>query len=310
MSGESAQSCSDDKTQPAPELDMVQDGDVETNTRPVVNVGYQLRVAREAKGLTINDVVRSIKLSARQVEALEADNWPSLPGKTMIRGFVRNYARLLELDADVLMVALDSLDMPVAPELRISSGTPVSMPREGGLDRRDFVRVVIGLVVLVLAILAFLFVPQELWQSTLSAMKTATLSSQMPTAKNVVPEKVEELSAQSEVTSPMTDVPPEATIPSAVQPVPATVSSVNSLTSLGNGLKFSFAKPSWVEVRDRSGQIVFSQLNQAGSQREIDGQPPFTLVVGNAANVTLQYKGKTVDLSRRSRDDVARLTLE
>lgn len=63
-------------------------------------------------------------------------------------------------------------------------------------------------------------------------------------------------------------------------------------------------------MRDRTGQIIFSQLSQAGSQRDIEGQPPFVLVVGNAAHVTLQYKGKAIDLSKRSKDDVARLTLD
>jgi cytoskeleton protein RodZ len=77
-----------------------------------------------------------------------------------------------------------------------------------------------------------------------------------------------------------------------------------------SGLKLSFAQPSWVEIRDRSGQIIFSQLSPAGSQRDIEGQPPFALVVGNATNVTVQYKGKVVELLQRSKDDVARLNLD
>ena len=48
------------------------------------------------------------------------------------------------------------------------------------------------------------------------------------------------------------------------------------------------------------GQIIFSQLNPAGSDKEIDGQPPFSLVVGNAGHVTVQYQGRTIDLQPRS----------
>jgi cytoskeleton protein RodZ len=82
------------------------------------------------------------------------------------------------------------------------------------------------------------------------------------------------------------------------------------VTDISGGLKLSFAQPSWVEIRDRSGQIIFSQLNPAGSQRDIEGQPPFALVIGNATNVTVQYKGKVIELSQRSKDDVARLNLD
>jgi cytoskeleton protein RodZ len=79
---------------------------------------------------------------------------------------------------------------------------------------------------------------------------------------------------------------------------------------VNSGLKLIFAQPSWVEIRDRSGQIIFSQLNPAGSERDIEGQPPFALVVGNASNVTVKYKGQVVELSQRSKDDVARLNLD
>jgi cytoskeleton protein RodZ len=72
----------------------------------------------------------------------------------------------------------------------------------------------------------------------------------------------------------------------------------------------NFAQPSWVEIRDRSGQIVFSQLNQAGTEQQVDGQPPFLLVVGNAAHVTVRYQGRTIELQPRSKDDVARVTVE
>ena len=52
------------------------------------------------------------------------------------------------------------------------------------------------------------------------------------------------------------------------------------------------------------------QDNAAGSEREVEGQPPFSVVIGNSKHVTLQYKGTAVDLSKRSKDDVARVTVE
>ena len=49
--------------------------------------------------------------------------------------------------------------------------------------------------------------------------------------------------------------------------------------------------------------------NRAGSTRSVQGTAPFTLVVGNAANVTLEQDGKAVDLAAHVRGSVARLTL-
>ena len=90
------------------------------------SVGQQLRAAREARGLTADDVAKAIKLSFRQVKALEADDWPNLPGKTIIRGFVRNYARLLTLDSSQLMTDLDQLNILQAPVLDIPTPLPVA----------------------------------------------------------------------------------------------------------------------------------------------------------------------------------------
>jgi len=278
----------------------------ETMSPSELSVGQQLCAAREARGLTVADVAKAIKLGRRQVEAIEADDWPSLPCTTIIRGFVRNYARLLELDPDHLMSVLDNLKMPQAPELEMSVGTPVSIPQDGEVDRREYVRVLSGLIVLVLAVLAYFFLPQELLNSALSALKAATQSRDDAAEKIVAPGSDAAKSSEAVVVSPATSVLPQGSAALPLQSAPGSPAAPAS----ANVLQFSFAQPSWVEVRDHSGEIIFSQLSQADSQREIQGQPPFALVIGNASHVTLQYKGKTVDLSLRSKDDVARLTLE
>ncbi len=266
------------------------------------SVGRQLRTAREAKGLSVDDVSRALKLSHRQVESLEAEDWPSLPGKTMIRGFVRNYARLLNLNSELLMSSLDRLQMPLVPELEMDVGTPVNISHDSKADRRDYVRVLSGLIILVFAVLAYFLFPQDLWQSTLSALKAATQSNE-PAAEKV---KVPEASGAPQATVVPLDAP---VMP--LQPVPVPEAPPEPQAVSGNAsLKFSFARPAWLEVRDRSGQVLFSQLNQAGSEREIQGQPPFALIVGNASHVTLQYKSKPVDLGKHNKDDVARITLE
>ena len=282
-----------------------------------VNVGLQLRTARESRGVSVEEVSLALKLSLRQVEALEANDWSRLP-KTVIRGFVRNYARFLDLDATSFMVALDGMTLPQGPELRVPIGAPVTMPKEGGTDRRDYVRVFSGLIVLLLAVLAYYLVPAETWWTTLESIKEL-----VQTKQNVINPATDPAN-EAGVVTPSTHVavpavvavsdspelpasPPDAVplTPAIAEPLPVSASS-----SSANTLVFAFSQPAWVEVRDRSGQIVFSQLSQAGSRREVNGLPPFSLVVGNASYVTLQYRGHPVDLSKRSKDDVARLTLE
>lgn len=81
-------------------------------------IGPKLAAAREAKGLSTAEVAAKLRLGVRQVEALEADAFDRLPGEVFVRGFVRNYARFLELDAEEL---LPSQEVAVAEQLTVPS---------------------------------------------------------------------------------------------------------------------------------------------------------------------------------------------
>jgi len=75
-------------------------------------------------------------------------------------------------------------------------------------------------------------------------------------------------------------------------------------------LKLVFEGPAWVEVKDTSGAVIFSQLNDQGVERTVKGRPPLTLVIGNAHAVRVSYRDRPVDLAPHTRVDVARLVLE
>lgn len=70
-----------------------------------VNPGGRLAEARERLKLSAADVARQLKLSVAQVEALETDQFDRLPGSVFVRGFIRNYARLVKLDPEELLQA-------------------------------------------------------------------------------------------------------------------------------------------------------------------------------------------------------------
>ena len=71
-----------------------------------------------------------------------------------------------------------------------------------------------------------------------------------------------------------------------------------------------FEIPSWVEVRDRNDRVLFSQLNPPGTEQQVQGRLPLSVVVGNARGVRLTYNGQPFDLAPHTRVEVARFTLE
>src|SRR6266849_5269585 len=78
-------------------------GAPENNAKPV---GQMLGAERERQGLSRLDVAQRLHMSAHQVEALESGDYMRLPQGTFLRGFVRNYAKLLGMPADSVLPLL------------------------------------------------------------------------------------------------------------------------------------------------------------------------------------------------------------
>lgn len=89
--------------------------DVDAAEPQKFSVGAVLREAREQQGLSVADVANRIKFAPRQIEAMEADDYAQLPEATFVRGFVRSYARLLEIDVAPLLAALPQTHVQAAP---------------------------------------------------------------------------------------------------------------------------------------------------------------------------------------------------
>lgn len=279
-------------------------------------VGAQLRAAREARGVALSEVAATLKLGVRQLEALERGDWQVLPGATFVRGFVRNYARFVQIDPLPLMSQLDAvLEKPVS-RLGEADSQQTAMPQGGpGISRRDRMVVLSGGLLVVFAALVYFLLPNDLsvWRDSVQE-----LISSLARKDEVAPVAVVEPAPASEPvfppgTTPQQVMNPQAETPAAdaVAPQAAMPVAEKSLQVAGApDMRFVFEKESWVEVRDRDGKVIFSQRGQAVSEQSVSGQGPFSLVVGFAPGVKLFWHGQTVDLAPYTRGDVARLVLE
>lgn len=113
--------------------------------------GQALASARLVKELSLADVAAKLKLTVRQVEALESEDVAHLPGDVFLRGFVRNYARLVDLDADELIAPMDAQAAVSETITAHSEGVTMS---SGGLRRWLLVPLLIlGVFVIFVAVL-------------------------------------------------------------------------------------------------------------------------------------------------------------
>ncbi|MEC4721429.1 DUF4115 domain-containing protein [Noviherbaspirillum sp. CPCC 100848] len=118
--------------------DQAMPGDTGREQPVPASPGARLAAGRQERGWTIEQVAGQLNLAPRQVIALEADDYPSLPGMATARGFVRQYAKLLKIDAAPLLASLGGETM-VAQELvrpRQNLSTPFSEARLPSMNAR------------------------------------------------------------------------------------------------------------------------------------------------------------------------------
>lgn len=316
------------------------------------NAWETLRRARESLGLSVADVSAHLKLTVRQIEAIERGDLSVLPGAAFARGFVRNYARFLGLDQAVFLQAIEAEGTPDTDALasRMNPAGLGTMPFKG---TNRFASLPMALGVLALFVLLSLGAYFRWFESRDSDLLAQIQSESVPSdgvSAASVPPPVAEQSVSPVSSAPVVVVQLEPSTASSVgfqgtvagasssavvaaqsmpasakqsapvaqQSVPAVAkqSAPSAATPLatqsGNSasLVLAFEGDSWVEVRDAAGKSILSRLNPAGSSQALQGTPPFTLVVGNAGKVKLNWRGKPVDLTPYIKVDVARLSLQ
>lgn len=310
--------------------------------------GGALRTARENQGLSIQDIASRLRLSPKQIEAIEADNFAALPEPTIVRGFIRNYAKQLKINAEPLLDAYNVIVPSADPHALIvkpSANMKMTSYKKPNTGRN----LLLGLLALA-GLGAWLFYQNYVEKPSPTA-PSAGLESVEPLPEAALPaaERAPELQASTELTLPSADAtalssnaaappvatavenpadaspnvaqsinalpstaPASATVPPAIQPsviVPPETPIVATQSGAAK-LEFSANQETWVNVVDANGREIYSRTIFAGSRESIDVKPPVNVTVGNAGATSMSFNGKSVELAPHSRNNVAHIKLE
>lgn len=246
--------------------------------------GERLRSAREAAGLSVDDVAGRLHMPARVVKSLEAEDWSRLGAPVFVRGQVRSYSRLLGLTTAPMMEALDV--GPVEPSRLVSrTHTPKAQWWAEQIGRR----LVYIILTLSLAVPAWVATRQHLSGGNEG---TAPLDAPVDPAASAVP-------ASTAATSPRTVVASMAPVAAPAVAAAPNVSEIVLRTSA----------ESWLEVVAADGAAIEKGLLPAGSERRYAAAQVGRLTIGNASAAQLEHRGRAVDLAPFARANVARFAV-
>jgi len=257
--------------------------------------GSWLRTQREARGVTIDAIAETSKISRRYLEALETDRFDALPAPVFVRGFLREYARIVGLDSDE--VANFYLHARPSPKERPPAGSEA----RPSADRRPSAPhgSLIGYGVLLAALLA-------LFVGIAAAISWwAGRESEEP-----------ETSAETTVVAPATEQPvtlagegePHGNLDLGEQPQTAQP----PLAAAGEEplrIELEFLQDCWVDVVV-DGRRRESELKAGGEILVLEAEEYVLLTLGNAPAVRVEVDGEPYALAREGSRVVRELRID
>ncbi|MEE8320414.1 MAG: RodZ domain-containing protein [Gammaproteobacteria bacterium] len=316
-------------------MSSTQQKDVAITTQ--VHPGQLLCEAREKLKLTVSDIASNLHLEKRIIEALEADDYNNLPAATYVRGYLRAYARTVNLNGDNI-ISLYNPDAPEPPEIlpEVKHRTQISSSDKP-------VKAVTYLITLGLVLLLLIW-----WQSHYVIDRSLIAEGVSPTTtttdqtvsypqgfdyeyKIVIHpdnwqtgygnEDLDAISPAGTEASAGMDIEsqPEgmATIGLLeTQPLPGQEQQFDvhenesaTASSGPDNIMMQLSADCWIEVSDTSDKIIYMDLARTGQDLLINGTAPFTVVLGYAPGVKVTFNGESFDTEPLSIGGVARFTL-
>ena len=272
--------------------------------------GGMLRAARDAMGMSLDTVAQQLKLAPRQVTALEEDDFARLPGRTFVRGFLRNYARLVRIDPEKVLSALPGGDAPSldSPALQATAPTIGELPTTEHA-KPGWTRWAIPLTLVAVIAAAAIY---EFSRGRGDAQQTPA-----PPPGSSEPERPSPPKPSAGVSETPLPNPIGAQAP-ATEPAGAATGAAPSLGASTPAepraaevtIVLAFRDASWTDIRDGHGQVLVAQMIPGGQTRSIAGVPPLNVVIGNATAVSATLRGQLLDLVPVTQKNVARFIVE
>ncbi|MHB1579857.1 MAG: RodZ domain-containing protein [Acidithiobacillus sp.] len=254
-----------------------------------IEISQDLRTAREARGWSLHEVAGRLHITEVQVKGLEDGDYAVLPGAAFARGFLKNYARLLDLNPEPLLKTYDASNEGSGLH---PSGNVLPAAEGPLLDYSRRTLIISVLIVIAVIVVAWWFWSQQQAQHLPAMVASPTVVQHPPVSAPVVtaaPGVSPVVLARSAVTQAAAVAVGQSAAPVAVTQFAAIAAD--------HGLAFQFSADCWVQVKDTSGKTLLAVLGRRGDILRVDsGTPPYHILVGKASAVAINYNGKPVPL--------------
>ncbi|CDU01564.1 conserved hypothetical protein [Vibrio coralliirubri] len=313
-----------------------QDTQTQETVAPALEAGTLLKNKRESLGLTQKQISDRLKLRVTLIQQIEENQFESDQVATFMRGYIRSYAKYVNLDEKVVLSALHH-----AGDAQHQEQEMLSFSRKTKTEKHNSrIMILTWSIFAVIAGISSLWWWQNQQQDTLSQSLANTESSEeLAVEESLAPEftslevieaeqneagasvveGTEGLAAISDAEDSLDAVTPadetpaqQATETEPTAEVAANAEAVEANTApeaVANELVMQFSADCWIQVKDATGKTLSTGIKKAGQSLNLSGTAPYKVILGAPEGVSMTFASEPVDLSGYTSGKVARITL-
>jgi cytoskeleton protein RodZ len=335
-------------------LSQTDEESTDVSTDPVAiapqSAGVLLSQARAAAGIHIATLSMALKVPVKKLEALEADDWTTLPDPVFVRALATSVCRQLKTDSAPILAQLPKTLNPFLKDDAAVKGLnqrfiAATDPKASLWRFPVSVPMLLGALVLLLASLILMFLPDMVQRTAAKKTEVVEVATVMPPALPPAPSIEEVIYPPS--TAPIATTSSPVPLATASAPSVAASSAISSSPNSA-ALQVKSATPAivlptptptptptasapapalpassqptlrmvakgvvWVEVKDAKGTLLVHRTLQPKEVVTASGLPPLAVVVGRINEMqSIDVRGKPFSLTGLSPDNVARFEVK
>lgn len=282
----------------------------------MTELGQKLKEAREAKGLSIDQLHEITKIQKRHLVAIEEGNYDVLPGAFYARAFIKQYADAVGLNGEELLVEHQSTipqsEKREVPQVSTGQKTQETMQKSSSWPIADHMpKILVALLVIAVGVVIW-FVFQALTgkddekvpsaqseKIEVQKAKDSPLDTKKDEVKAEEPKKEEPKKEEPQKEEPKKEEQPAQPTGQQEVKVVGTTGKVSTLEIHNNKtleLELSGKGASYVDVKDEAGNVILNATVQEGQieKRDVSTLKEVRLNIGNATNVEVKLNGQVV----------------
>ncbi len=294
----------------------------------MVGPGQMLSEARKKLSMSVDDVAEKLKFKQGLVNEIEADDFDQKLPATFNRGYLRSYAKLVNVDIDEVISAYDMLGIAEVQRSEMQSFSNLTEKQAEHSRLMWFsyliVAILFGLMVLWWLQTSETTIPEKIK----SVIEQPIAKSEQSVADTVKAKKNNDEKNQPEITltNKTIQVPVEVTTDSAIVPeadeltthaTEQVIIDEKPLTLANEAAQelelsvaiFTFSGDCWVNIYDDTGERIAWGVKKSGYVMTVSGKPPLKVTLGKPELASIVFDGQAIDMSPFNVGNIAKFTL-